>query len=150
MNKAFVKEPEQTNELHCPKCGSLGTPVEHETLAAQLSAEALHNLAATAFFCGYARCPVVYFDMFERVITAEEFGKPVYPKDSTAPICSCFGLTADDIEQDVHEGVATRCKEVVTQAKTSAARCALLSPSGQSCVAEVQRYFMKYRADYKP
>jgi hypothetical protein len=149
MNKAFVKEPEQTNELHCPKCGSLGSPVGHETLAAQLSAESLRNLAATAFFCAYARCPVVYFDMFERVITTEEVAKPVYPKDPSAPICSCFGLTADDIEQDVREGVATRCKEVLAKAKSPEARCVVLSPCGQSCVAEVQRYFMKYRAEYK-
>jgi hypothetical protein len=147
MNKAFIKEPEQTDALHCPKCGSLGSPVSHETLTAQLPPDALRNIAETAYFCAFPRCPVVYFDMFERAITTAEVAKPVYPKDPSAPICSCFGLTADDIEQDVREGVATRCKEVLAKSKTAEARCTQLSPSGQSCVAEVQRYYMKYRSE---
>ena len=27
MNKAFVREPDETGALHCPACGSLGSPV---------------------------------------------------------------------------------------------------------------------------
>ena len=36
MNKAFVREPDDTGAGHCPRCGSLGIAVGAETLAAQL------------------------------------------------------------------------------------------------------------------
>ena len=41
-----------------------------------------------------------------------DLNKPVYPKNPDAPICACFGLTRQDIEQDVSEGVVTREDEV--------------------------------------
>ena len=59
---------------------------------------------------------------------ASELARPVYPKDPTAPICACFGLTRHDIEQDVAEGVVTRTKAVLEKAKSSQARCASWPP----------------------
>ena len=32
MNTAFVREPDDTGQLHCPACGSLGTAVERDAL----------------------------------------------------------------------------------------------------------------------
>ena len=32
MNKAFVREPESDGRAYCPRCGSLGTPVNKTTL----------------------------------------------------------------------------------------------------------------------
>ena len=146
MNKAFVREPEETGDRHCPRCGSLGAPVSQATLDAHLSGEARRLVSETAWFCPFARCEVVYFDAFERIVDQQAFGKPVYPKDTDAPICSCFGLTLDDIEQDIAEGGVTRVRELVNRSKTPDARCGLLSPSGQCCVPEVQRTFMQLRA----
>jgi hypothetical protein len=146
MNKAFVKEPEDTGQAHCPRCGSLGTPVRQETLAAFLSDEALRDLADAAYFCPFARCEVAYFDNFERLATVDAVNRPIYPKDPNAPICGCFGLTTDDIEQDIAEGVVTRVKALLAQSKTPAAKCQTQSPSGQCCVAEVQRYYMRRKS----
>lgn len=144
MNKAFVREPEDTGELHCPSCGSLGIAVGRETWQAHVKDDAT-SLAETAFFCPYAKCEVVYFDMFERRATVDMIKHGVYPKDSEAPICACFGLTADDVRADVREGGVTRVREVVTKAKTPEAHCRTMSVSGQSCVAEVQRLYMKLK-----
>ncbi len=145
MNKAFIKEPEETGAAHCPRCGSLGVPVGNETLSAQLAAEDRRNLPETAFFCPFARCEVVYFDQFERTVTAERLPQPVYPKDPDAPICACFGFTCEEIEADVSEGGATRVRELLAKSKSPAARCTVLAPSGQCCMPEVQRYFMRLR-----
>jgi hypothetical protein len=145
MNKAFVKEPEQSGSGSCPRCGSAGLPVGAVTLDAHLPAAARRGLADAAFFCPYARCEVAYFDGFERTVAVAALDKPVYPKMPDAPICACFGLTRDDIEQDVREGVVTRTRNCVARAKSVEARCSVMAPSGHSCVAEVQRYYMQAR-----
>lgn len=145
MNKAFIKEPEDTGEAHCPRCGSLGVAVSDSTLSAQLSADDRRNLPETAWFCPFARCEVAYFDQFERTVAANRLSRPIYPKDPDAPICACFGFTCDEIEADVSEGVATRVRELLAKSKSPEARCTVMSPSGQCCMGEVQRYFMKLR-----
>jgi hypothetical protein len=146
MNKAFVKEQDST-EGRCPRCGSPGSVVYHETLRAHLPDEALEHLTESAFFCGQPRCPVVYFDLFDRTVEESAVKTPVYPKDPVAPLCACFGLTREDIEEDIREGTVARTRACIERAKSPEARCATASPSGQSCIAEVQRYYMKMRAE---
>ncbi len=87
----------------------------------------------------------MYFDTFERVTTVDQLRYPVWPKDPEAPLCSCFGLTRDDVEQDIHERGVQRVRAVIEKAKSPEARCQSLAPDGHSCVAEVQRYYMKLR-----
>jgi hypothetical protein len=146
MNKAFVREPDETGDRNCPRCGSLGVAVRAETLDAHLPGEARRLVAETAWFCPFARCDVVYFDAFERVVLTDVLGKPVYPKDPLAPICGCFGLTLDDIDDDIAEGGVTRVKELLARAKSPEANCSRLAISGQCCVPEVQRAYMQRRA----
>lgn len=146
MNKAFVREDDSI-AARCPKCGSPGSPVYRETLEAHLNSEALRQLNELAFFCPFPRCPVVYFDLFERSIDESQVSAPVYPKNPAAPLCACFGLTTDDVEEDLREGGVARTRACVERAKSSEAHCATASPSGQSCVAEVQKYYMRRRAE---
>lgn len=143
MNKAFVREPDDNGQRHCPSCGSLGVPVPAGTVAAHVRPAAGERLAETAYFCPFPRCTVAYFDLFERSVPVEALEHPVYPKDADAPLCPCFGLTRDDVEADVREGTPRRVRELVARAKSPAARCAELSPTGQSCLGEVQRYYLK-------
>lgn len=149
MNKAFTREPDAA-DARCPRCGSPGAPVYRETLEAHLTPEARAHLNDLAFFCPFPRCDVVYFDLFDRVVEVSAVGTPVYPKNPDAPLCACFGLTCDDVEQDLREGGVTRTRACVEKAKSPAARCSVLSPSGQSCIAEVQRYYMKRRGEISP
>ncbi len=145
MNKAFVREPDATDEL-CPRCGAIGTPVPRAVVTRHVREPAAVAIAETANFCPSPHCDVVYFDMFERTISVTAMRAPVYPKDPEAPICACFGLTADDIDRDLSEGVATRTKACLLRARTAEARCGELSPTGQSCVAAVQRYFLRRKS----
>jgi hypothetical protein len=88
---------------------------------------------------------VAYFDALERAVLVGDLVRPVYPKDPTAPICACFGLTREDIQQDVKEGVVTRAKAVLEKAKSPAARCKQLAANGRPCVSYVQKYYLKCR-----
>jgi transposase len=148
MNKAFVREPDSTAD-YCPRCGSKGEPVGSETLESFLIRDQRSKIAQTANFCPSARCEVAYFDMFERVVLAAELQRPVYPKSPDAPICVCFGLTREDIEEDVREGVVTRVKALLEKAKTPAARCSHMAPNGRPCVAHVQKYYLQCRERMK-
>ena len=143
MNKAFVREPDDTGQLRCPACGSLGVAVQRETWQAHVKPDATGGLAEAAFFCPFAKCDVVYFDMFERRVATGGVLHGVYPKDPQAPICGCFGLTCQDVEADIRDGAATRVRELLAKAKSPQAHCRTMSASGQPCVSEVQRYYLK-------
>jgi len=145
MNKAFVREPDDHGERYCPRCGSLGVAVSPETAAAHLMAAARGQLGDTSFYCPFARCDVAYFDLFERVVSVDALIDPVYPKDPTAPLCRCFGLTIDDVEEDLRERTVARVRSIVERAKTAEARCHIASPDGRCCVPEVQRYYLRAR-----
>jgi len=147
MNKAFVREPDATAALHCPRCGSLGIGVGQVTLDAQITLESRGKVGDTAFFCPFADCKVVYFDEFERQTTIDDCRTAIFPKDADAPMCACFGLTRDDIERDLQENSVERTRAAVLRAKSSEAQCLIKSASGQPCVAEVQRYYMRRKQE---
>lgn len=144
MNKAFVRE-QDSDVRHCPYCGSLGQAVTMATLDHWLIPACRAELGDRAMFCPHPPCEVAYFDQFERSVTTEYLTHPAWPKSADAPICACFGLTCEDVETDIEEDVVTRVRSVVERSKTKEARCATLAANGQSCVAEVQRYYFKLR-----
>lgn len=145
MNKAFVKEPEDTGDRRCPRCDSLGVAVGPSTLTAQLPPEERRKLAESGWYCPYPRCEVGYFDQFDRWISGDVLLHPSFPKDPTAPLCPCFDFTCEQVEADVAEHGARRVKELLAKSKSAAARCATMSPSGQCCMPEVQKYFFRLR-----
>ena len=144
MNKAFVREPDAA-EARCPKCGTPGIVVPEHTLNSFVAPSSLSNIAKTAYFCDFPRCDVAYFDDFERFVETSALMAPVWPKDTDAPLCGCFGLTADDVRSDVAEGSVRRVRAIVERSKTSEAHCAECSPTGRSCVAAVQRYYFQLK-----
>ncbi len=148
MNKAFIREPDQTDD-YCPRCGSKGEPVGSETLKSYLSAEQMGMIAESANFCPSSQCRVVYFDAFERAICTDEIERPVYPKDPTAPVCPCLGLTQADIEQDVRDGEKTRVKAALAHANSPDACCHKTAANGRPCVTYVQRYYLRCLEDGK-
>jgi hypothetical protein len=150
MNKAFVREPDDTGERACPQCGSRGLPVGAVTLKALLPEGSGYSLSDPAWFCPYPKCEVGYFDLFERTAPALALARLCYPKDPSGVLCSCFGLTLDDVESDVREGVVTRVKALLARSKSPEAHCVTTAPDGRSCMTEVQRYYMKFREGWKP
>jgi molybdate transport system substrate-binding protein len=148
---------QQVSELiHVPGVTFVGTiPIEVQPVTFFAGAlttntsqpEAASALAESAYFCPFARCDVAYFDMFERTIGVESLTAPVYPKDPEAPLCPCFGLTMDDVETDVAEGIPRRIRDLLAKSQSPAAYCLTASPSGQCCMAEVQKAYMRLRGN---
>ena len=144
MNKAFTQEREDPGD-RCPACGTVGTPVYRATLEAHVSSEVCHRFAGSAYFCPHPTCDVAYFDPLEQRVPVSSLRAPVYPKDPDAPICPCFGLTRHDIEADIREGVVTRVKAHLERAQSDSSQCATKTADGRSCIAAVQRHFMRLR-----
>jgi hypothetical protein len=146
MNKAFVREPDTTDVL-CPRCGAAGTSVLRVSFEAHVPAELRRPLAASVYFCPTPSCPIAYFDAFEATVPAEALVHPVYPKDPAAPLCACFGLTIDDVEDDIADGTPHRIRALLAKSKTDAARCEELSPTGRSCIPDVQKCYFRLRGE---
>jgi hypothetical protein len=146
MNKAFVRESDDTS-TYCPRCGSQGEQVGAAVLQRYLVDEQLGRLAGTVQFCPSPKCPVAYFDSFERFILAADLTRPAYPKDPDAPMCACFGVTRADVDQDVDEGAVTRTRAAVEKAKSPLAHCSELAANGRPCIAYLQKYFMQRRQE---
>jgi hypothetical protein len=144
MNKAFIREPD-TTEVYCPSCGAAGETTLRAAFETHVPPEARRALAASTYFCPTPSCPVAYFDAFEAVIPTDALARPVYPKDASAPLCACFGLTLDDVEADVADGTPHRIRALVAKTKSPEARCDELSPTGRCCLPEVQRCYFKLR-----
>jgi hypothetical protein len=144
MNKAFVREPE-TTEVLCPRCGAAGIDTLRAAFEMHVPADARRPLAASTYFCPTPTCSVAYFDAFEAVVPVEALTTAVYPKDPAAPLCPCFGLTMEDVEADVAEGTPTRIRALLAKAKSPEARCDELSPTGRSCIPDVQKCYFKLR-----
>jgi hypothetical protein len=145
MNKAFVREPEDDGRAFCPRCKTLGLPVEAGPLDTHIRPESRGKLGDAAWFCGFGRCDVAYFNLYGGVVMMDELKAPVYPYDPNAPICACFGLTYDDVEADVAEGRPTRIRELFAKAKSDASQCYTRAADGRPCMQAVQELYMRLR-----
>lgn len=145
MNKAFVRETDGGSD-RCPSCGSQGIAVGPATIDSHVPPEQRADLAESGWFCPGPNCPVAYFDVFERTCPADRLARPVYPKDPTAPLCGCFGFTCEEIDADLRENTVARTRALIDRARSPEARCATEAASGQSCIAEVQRYYMRHKS----
>jgi Zinc binding domain len=146
LNKAFIREPEFDGRAFCPRCGTLGAPVQHGPLDTHINESSRAKMGDSAWFCNFPRCEVAYFNLFEAVVLVEALKAPVYPKDLNAPICACFGFNYDDVEADVSDGVPTRIRELLDRSKSSEARCAALAADGRCCMSAVQELYLRLRA----
>ena len=144
MNKAFVRESEST-EVRCPRCTAIGEEALRSAVESLTTPETRRPLAATAYFCPTPVCEVAYFDAFEAIVPAAALVRSVYPKDPDAPVCSCFGLTYGDIQDEAAASVPTQIRELYRRSKTDEARCFELAPTGRCCLPEVQKIYFKLR-----
>jgi hypothetical protein len=149
MNKAFVREPDFDGRVYCPQCGSLGVPVNRETLNQHVQEQSRASLGDDAWFCNFAGCDVAYFDQFERAVECGELQSAVYPMNADAPVCACFGFTLDDIEADVLDGTPTRIRELLAKSQSPDAHCQVLAADGRCCMREVQRLYTRRTAEMR-
>ena len=145
MNKAFVREPDDTGQLHCPACGSLGIAVERETWQAHVKPEAADAPGRIGVLL-----PVrpVRRGVLRHVRAARHDRRRAARRLSQGSASADLRLLWPD--RRGRRGRYSRRRadarpRGVAKAKSDDAHCRTMSPSGQSCVAEVQRYYMKLR-----
>ncbi len=143
MNKAFVREPDEPDDLHCPRCGGLGAAVSNATIAAQVREGVASSLGSSACFCVSPTCEVAYFDGFDQIITTAQLRQPVYPKDPEAPICACFGLKAADVIADAKAGNPAGVRMLIERSQGRQPICETRAVSGRCCADEVQRIYLR-------
>ncbi|HEX5472510.1 MAG TPA: hypothetical protein VFW73_11515 [Lacipirellulaceae bacterium] len=147
MNKAFVREPEDNGRAYCPRCRTLGLPVERGPLDTHIRPESRFKMQDAAWFCPFACCDVAYFNLYGAVVLMDELKALVYPYDPDAPICACFGLTYVDVEADVRDGAPRRIRELLAKSKSPEAQCYTLAADGRPCIGTVQELYMRLRAE---
>ena len=147
MNKAFCREPDSSPPPQCPACGTDGLQVAAETLHAHVPEGLAGRLGEPAHWCPADAWTVAYFDRLGRTIPAGDARGLPWPKDPAGPLCACHGLSIDDVERDLAEGTPKRVREVVRKAGLPGAACATAAADGRSCVARVQRHYLRRRAE---
>lgn len=143
MNKAFVKEQDQLGG-QCPVCGGKGRSVPDATVAVWVLPAHLGDVSRPAYFCDSPNCRAVYFDDFERSVTVDQVRAPVWPKDSGAPICGCFGFTAAEIDEDLAEKSVRRVKTAVARAGGVGSDCLHKAADGRNCATAIQSYYFRH------
>lgn len=146
MNKAFVKEDDD-KEPRCPQpegCGGPGVTVPPNTVAAQASDAAAAKLSDHVLYCLDPGCAVGYFDPWGASVPANDLASLSWPKDPTAPLCPCFGLTREDVVEDAERKDPSRLRDLIEKSSGPAASCATRTPDGRCCVTEARRLYMKH------
>jgi len=143
MNRAFIREPDDTIDPRCPACGVVGLPVPRHTVTSLARPEAIGGLSDAAYFCATPHCNVVYYDGNGQFVDAAGVRVRVWPKDGGAAVCGCYGVTADLIEEDARAGRKEALRLLATRSAAEPARCEFKSASGRCCVPEVQRIYLK-------
>src|SRR5688572_3151119 len=118
MNKAFTRDPEP-EEPRCPPpagCGGPGMPVGRKTLLAQLPESLARAFSESAYYCPNPRCNVAYFDAWGAQAPASVLRRTSYPKTPAAPLCSCFGITAEQIRDEAKAGRKDLIRDLVARA----------------------------------
>ena len=146
MNKAFVREPEFDGRAYCPRCETVGTAVDAGPLDTHIRPEFRAKMHDSAWYCAFAGCEVAYFNLLETVVVMDELSAPIYPDDLDAPLCACFGFCYEDVEADVCDNKPTRIRELLAKSQSSDARCQTLAVDGRCCMSEVQKLYLKLRA----
>jgi hypothetical protein len=145
MSRAFIKEPE-TPGPGCPSppgCGGAGVPVPRVTLLARLGTDVAARFEGEACFCPDPACPVAYFDARGERATRDELLEPVFPKHQGAPLCPCFGVSREALEQLARRGDKAGMRAFLERTGSAEARCATRTADGRSCATEARRAFLR-------
>jgi hypothetical protein len=145
MSRAFIKEPE-TADPSCPSppgCGGTGIAVSRVTLEARLRPEAAARFVAGAYFCPDPVCEVAYFDAGQERALRGEMVAPAWPKQQGAPLCACFGVARETLEDFGRRGDKAAMRAFLERTASPEARCETRAADGHCCATEARRVFLR-------
>ena len=145
MSRAFIKEPETTGP-GCPSppgCGGTGVPVSRATLQARLRPAAAERFLDAGYFCPDPACAVAYFDARRERALRDEMIDPAWPKNAGAPLCACFGVTREALEDLGRRGDKAAMRAFLERTGSPEAHCEIRAADGRSCATEARRVFIR-------
>ncbi len=145
MSRAFIKEPETTGPC-CPSppgCGGTGVTVSRVTLQARLGPAAAARFGDEAWFCPDPACAVAYFDARRERAMCGELLAPAWPKHAGAPLCACFGVSRQALEDFARRGDKAGMRAFLERAASAVAHCSTSAADGRSCATEARRVFLR-------
>ena len=130
--------------MACAICGSRSKQVDTLTVKSLVRHLPFGMVLAQYYFCEVPACDVVYFpsdpqaptfhrgDLLVRVGLKE--------KDNPKPVCYCFGVTRQDIADEVQRtGKSTIAERIKAEVKAGNCACEVKNPSGKCCLGDVVR-----------
>ncbi len=128
----------------CRRCGAQGRKVNRETMESLLTPEARVRLRDTTYFFDRTPgCEIIYFsNEVDSYFAKDELRVRVGIKEteSPAPICYCFGHTAESARKEILEtGHSTVADRITAEVQAGDCACEIKNPSGTCCLGEVNQ-----------
>ena len=129
----------------CPACGEEGRSVKEITLRSLVEESTTRELDTLVdfFFCACKSCDVAYFAADGRTVDKQRVTVRIGVKEneSPRPLCFCFDVTAEDIEDEVKRDGATTIPDMITErCREGLDRCPETNPRGSCCLGDVRRF----------
>lgn len=130
--------------MACPVCGSHSKQVDTLTVRSLVWHLPFGMALAQYYFCEAPACDVVYFPSNPQTPTfhRDNLLVPVGVKEKQDPIsvCYCFGVTRQDIADEVERtGKSTIGERIRAEVKAGNCACEVKNPSGKCCLGDVIR-----------
>lgn len=140
-----VKAPEiPAAVMSCPECGRRAKQVDILTVKSLVGHLPFGMEPAQYYFCEAPACDVVYFasnpqsPAFHRDNLLVRVG--VKEKHDPITVCYCFGVTRQDIAEEVQQtGKSTIGERIKAEVKAGNCACEVKNPSGKCCLGDVNR-----------
>lgn len=127
----------------CQACGTIGRPVQGQTVKSLLAVSLRAVRAVEYRFCPTANCPVVYFVADgDHGFTVGQVRERVYQKEPDADdvkICYCFGYTAGDVRRALPAQQQRLLSDIEAGIQAGQCACDLRNPQGSCCLGNVRR-----------
>jgi len=141
--------------MNCPVSDTRSKQVDTLTVKALVRRLPFGLVPAQYYFCEAPDCDVVYFPARSDAPTFRraDLLVPVGVKEKTDPIplCYCFGVTRQDIREEIQRtGNSTVAERIKAEVKAGHCACEVKNPSGKCCLGQVSRAVQETRRSLPP
>jgi len=139
--------------LNCPVSDTRSKQVDTLTVKALVRRLPFGLVPAQYYFCEAPDCDVVYFPARSeaRTFYRADLLVPVKEISESIPVCYCFGVTRQDIREEIQRtGNSTVTERIKAEVKAGHCACEVKNPSGKCCLGNVTRAVQEARCRLLP
>ncbi len=141
VNEGQAKPPAV---MACPVSGARSKQVNVLTVKSLVRHLSFDAPRAQYYFCEDPACDVVYFPWQAEAPTFRKSDLCVRvgakEKSDPIPVCYCFGVTRNDIEEELRQtGKSTFAARITAEVQRGNCACEVKNPSGKCCLGNVTR-----------